>query len=323
MVEKNMHCMKHESQLPIWWFLCQNDVDSATGTVWLRCLSALSLPVFGLIWIKLASVNCFSKFELFELPGQLRKLRRLCNKWNGVFSQVSDHSELQTIFKSFSDRYFHFENRSDTAESMVWWKVCKLHQTAWNCIKASWSLRLEIQLNRRLRKLKRSILESLGAAQIHKKEWSKRPNQPRLTWLTAKLHGFSTWAIIRPEKWQGMNYEWIRFRCSDDLSRFVMRNVKKCSTFNHSFFKKNVNFFKHIIWSWNFQLPTFNLPFGCFLFVVPLMISPNFAHLESGYQQASQNRLRMFDIEEMGPNMAMDQLVSSLKMEVCEWNLVF
>lgn len=53
------------------------------------------------------------------------------------------------------------------------------------------------------------------------------------------------------------------------------------------------------------------------------MISPNFAHLESGYQQASQNRLRMFDIEEMGPNMAMDQLVSSLKMEVCQWNLVF
>lgn len=35
------------------------------------------------------------------------------------------------------------------------------------------------------------------------------------------------------------------------------------------------------------------------------------------YHQASQNRLRMFDIEEMGPNMAMDQLVSSLKMEVC------
>ena len=50
------------------------------------------------------------------------------------------------------------------------------------------------------------------------------------------------------------------------------------------------------------------------------MIPPNFAHLESGYHQASQNRLRMFDIEEMGPNMAMDQLVSSLKMEVCEWN---
>lgn len=85
------------------------------------------------------------------------------------------------------------------------------------------------------------------------------------------------------------------------------------------FLKKNVNFFKHIIWSWNFQLPTFNLPFGCFLFVVLLMISQNFPHLESEYHQASQNRLRMFDIEEMGPNMAMDQLVSSLKMEVCQW----
>ena len=67
------------------------------------------------------------------------------------------------------------------------------------------------------------------------------------------------------------------------------------------------------------KISTFNFQSCIWLFFCSTSDDPrNFPHLESGYQ-ASQNRLRMFDIEEMGPNMAMDQLVSSLKTEVCQW----